>query len=175
MVVGHHRSRGGLRQGKSAPRAANSHALAARFNCDANPNTRTRRGSPCRRVPAQSLMTATASPCVKPHGKFCRRPARSAGEITPPWAPIVRLPALDHAVIVMGRNVEMHEVYSSVCSFRGEGEDQGRIRITVVKFGRAPGLDHEPLRDDLEERTGERAVKAWNGAPGSALIATGAP
>jgi hypothetical protein len=36
-------------------------------------------------------------------------------------------------------------------------------------------LDHEPLRDDLEDRTGERAVKAWNGAPGSALIATGAP
>src|SRR6202011_4445087 len=113
----------------------------------------------CRRIPAQSLMTAPASPCVKPYGKFCRRPARSAGEITPPWAPIVRLPALDHAVIVMGRNVEMHEVYSSVCSFRGEGEDQGRIRITVVKFGRAPGLDHEPLRDDLEDRTGERAIE----------------
>ena len=59
-----------------APRAANSHALAARFNCDANPNTRARRGSPCRRIPAQS-MTATASPCVKPHSKFCRRPAVS--------------------------------------------------------------------------------------------------
>jgi len=86
-------------------------------------------------------------------------PAPSAGEITPPWAPIVRLPALDHGVIVMGRNVEMHEVYSPVCSFRGEGEDQGRIRITVVKFGRAPGLDREPLRDDLEDRTGERAVE----------------
>ena len=80
--------------------------------------------------PAQSRMTATASPCVMPHGKFCRRPARLAGEITPPWAPIVRLPTLDHGVIVMGRHVEMHEVYSSVCSFRGEGEDQGRIRIT---------------------------------------------
>jgi hypothetical protein len=77
----------------------------------------------------------------------------------PPWAPIVRLPALDHAVIVMGRNVEMNEVYSSVCSFRGEGEDQGRIRITVVKLGRAPGLDHEPSRDDLENRTGERAIE----------------
>src|SRR3954447_8195416 len=52
--------------------------------------------------------------------QFCRRPGRSAGEIMPPWAPIVRLRALDHAVIVMGRNVEMHEVYSSVCSVRGE-------------------------------------------------------
>ena len=86
-------------------------------------------------------------------------PAPSAGEITPPWAPIVRLPALNHALIVMDWHVEMHEVYSPVCSFRGEGEDQGRIRITVVKFGRAPGLDHEPLRDDLEDRTGERAVE----------------
>src|SRR5271165_1581882 len=87
------------------------------------------------------------------------QPAPSAGEITPPGVPIVRLPALDHAMIVMGRHVEMHEVYSSVCSFRGEREDQGRIRITVVKFGRAPGLDHEPLRDDLEHRTGERAIE----------------
>src|ERR1700720_3781608 len=76
-----------------------------------------------------------------------------------PWAPIVRLPALDHALIVMGRHVEMHEVYSSVCSLRGEGEDQGRIRIIVVKFGRAPRLDHEALRDDLEHRTGERAIE----------------
>src|SRR5215472_4940262 len=47
----------------------------------------------------------------------------SAGEITPPWVPIVCLPALNHALIVMGWHVEMHEVYSSVCSFRGEGED----------------------------------------------------
>src|SRR5215472_11757104 len=47
----------------------------------------------------------------------------SAGEITPPWAPIVCLPALNHALIVMSWHVEMHEVYSSVCSFRGEGED----------------------------------------------------
>jgi hypothetical protein len=86
-------------------------------------------------------------------------PAPSAGEITPPWAPIVRLPALNHALIVMGWHVEMHEVYSPVCSFRGEGEDQGRIWIPVVKFGRAPGLDHEPLRDDLERRTGERAIE----------------
>jgi len=47
---------GGLRQDKSrAACAANSHTLAARFNCDANPNTRARRGSPCRRIPAQSL------------------------------------------------------------------------------------------------------------------------
>ena len=56
-------------------------------------------------------------------------------------------------------HVEMHEVYSSVCSFRGEGEDQGRIWIRVVKSGRAPGLDHEPLRDDLECRTGERGIE----------------
>src|SRR5262249_11886932 len=34
----------------------------------------------------------------------------SAGEITPPWAPIVCLPALNHALIVMGWHVEMHEV-----------------------------------------------------------------
>jgi len=53
-------------------------------------------------------------------------PAPSAGEITPPWAPIVRLPALDHALIVMGRHIEMHEIYSSVCPFRGEGEEQRR-------------------------------------------------
>src|SRR6516225_4853484 len=86
-------------------------------------------------------------------------PAPSAGEITPPWAPIVRLPALNHALIIMGWYVEMHEVYSSVCSFRGEGEDQGRISFLVVEFGRAPGLDHEALRDDLERRTGERAVE----------------
>ena len=86
-------------------------------------------------------------------------PEPSAGEITPPWAPIVRLPALNHALIIMGWYVEMHEVYSSVCSFRGEGEDQGRISFLVVEFGRAPGLDHEPLRDDLERCTGERAVE----------------
>src|SRR5215469_12823087 len=85
--------------------------------------------------------------------------APSAGEITPPWAPIVCLPALNHALIVVGWHVEMHEVYSSVCSFRGEGEDQGRIWIRGVKSGRAPGLDHEPLRDDLERRTGERAIE----------------
>jgi hypothetical protein len=83
----------------------------------------------------------------------------SAGEIMPPWAPIVRLPTLNHALIVMGWHVEMHEVYSSVCSFRGEGKDQGRIWIPVVKFGRAPGLDHEASRDDLERRTGERAIE----------------
>src|ERR1700746_2115163 len=77
----------------------------------------------------------------------------------PPWAPIVRLPTLNHALIVMGWHVEMHEVYSSVCSFRGEGEDQGRIWIPVVKFGRAPGLDHEASRDDLGGRTGERAIE----------------
>src|SRR5215472_17922813 len=71
----------------------------------------------------------------------------------------MRLPALDHALIVMGRYIEMHEIYSSVCSFRGEGEDQDRIRITVVKSGRAPGLDHEPLRDDMEHRAGERAIE----------------
>jgi len=53
-------------------------------------------------------------------------PAPSAGEITPPWAPIVRLPALDHALIVMGRHIEMHEIYSSFCPFRGEGEEQRR-------------------------------------------------
>jgi hypothetical protein len=78
----------------------------------------------------------------------------------------VRLPALNDALIVMGWHVEMHEVYSSVCSFRGEGEDQGRIWIPVVKFGRAPGLDHEPLRDDLERCTGERAIEGleWRGA-----------
>src|SRR5215831_3479157 len=34
----------------------------------------------------------------------------SVGEITPPWAPIVCLPALNHALIVMGWHVEMHEV-----------------------------------------------------------------
>src|SRR5262249_50092728 len=68
-------------------------------------------------------------------------------------------PALDHALIVMGRYIEMHEIYSSVCSVRGEGEDQGRIRITVVKSGRASGLDHKPLRDDLEHRAGERVIE----------------
>ena len=46
-------------------------------------------------------------------------PAPSAGEITPPWVPIVRLPALNHALIIMGWYVEMHEVYSSVCSLPG--------------------------------------------------------
>src|ERR1700730_10384858 len=66
-------------------------------------------------------------------------PTPSAGEITAPWTPVVSLPALNHALIVMGRHIEMHEVYSSVCSIRGEGEDQGRVRITVVKFGLAPG------------------------------------
>ena len=71
----------------------------------------------------------------------------------------MRLPTLNHALIVMGWHVEMHEVYSSVCSFRGEGEDQGRIGIPDVKFGRAPGLDHEASRDDLERRTGERAIE----------------
>ena len=67
--------------------------------------------------------------------------APSAGEITPPWAPIVRLPTLNHALIVMGWHVEMHEVYSPVCSFGGEGDDQGRIWIPVVKFGRAIRCD----------------------------------
>ena len=33
------------------------------------------------------------------------------------------------------------------------------IWIPFVQFGRAPGLDHEPLRDDLERRTGERAIE----------------
>jgi hypothetical protein len=65
--------------------------------------------------------------------------------------------------------------HSSVCSFRGEGEDQGRIRITVVKLGRAPGLNHEPSRDDLENRPVSAPLKAWNGAPGSALIAIDPP
>ena len=54
----------------------------------------------------------------------------------------------------------MHEVYSSVCCFRGEGEDQGRIWIPFVKFGRASGLDHEPLRDDPERCAGERAIES---------------
>src|SRR5260370_24090856 len=72
---------------------------------------------------------------------------------------MVRLRGVDHAVIILGRHVEMHEVYSSVCSFRGEGKDESRIRVTAVKFGRAPGLDHEPLRDDLEYRTGERTIE----------------
>jgi hypothetical protein len=31
------------------------------------------------------------------------------------------------------------------------------------------------LRDDLERRTGERAIKAWSGEPGSTLIETSAP
>src|SRR5262245_807229 len=43
----------------------------------------------------------------------------------------------------------------------GAGRDQDRIRIIVVKFDRAPGLDHEPLRDDLEHRAGERAIEGW--------------
>jgi hypothetical protein len=60
-------------------------------------------------------------------------PGRQPARLTPPWIPIVCLPALNHALIVMGWHVEMHEVYSSVCSFRGEGEDQGRIWIRVVK------------------------------------------
>jgi len=60
----------------------------------------------------------------------------------------------------MGWHVEMHEVYSSVCCFRGEGEDQGRIWIPFVKFGRASGLDHEPLRDDPERCAGERAIES---------------
>ena len=94
--------------------------------------------SRCRQVRSKTVRTNAVTP------------APSAGEITPPRVPIVRLPALDHALMVMGRHIEMHEIYSPVCSFRGEGEDQGRIRITVVKFDRAPGLDHEPLRDDLE-------------------------
>src|SRR5262249_20741045 len=34
----------------------------------------------------------------------------SAGKVMPPWAPIVCLPALNHALIVMGWHVEMHEV-----------------------------------------------------------------
>ena len=42
---------------------------------------------------------------------------------------------------------------------RCEDEDQGRIWIRVVKSGRAPGLDHQPLRDDLERRTGKRAIE----------------
>ena len=90
-----------------------------------------------------------------------RRRAPSAGKITPPWAPIVRLPALDNALIVMDRHVEMDEVYSSASSFRCEGEDQSRIWITGVKFYRAPGLDHQPLRDDLENRTGEQAIERF--------------
>ena len=44
-------------------------------------------------------------------------------------------PSPQPALIVMGWHVEMHEVYSPVCSFGGEGEDQGRIWIPVVKFG----------------------------------------
>src|ERR1700739_1602512 len=65
----------------------------------------------------------------------------------------------------MGWHVEMHEVYSSVCSFRGEGEDQGRIWIPVVKFGRAPGLDHKPLRDDLAGSTGAHGVEGLEWRP----------
>jgi hypothetical protein len=42
------------------------------------------------------------------------------------------------------------------------GVSSGNIaadRDPVLKFGRAPGLDHKPLRDDLERRTGERAIE----------------
>src|SRR5215467_8646383 len=66
-------------------------------------------------------------------------PAPSAGEITPPWAPIVRLPALNHALIIMGWYVEMHEVYSSVCSFRGKDEDQGVARRRQLAAGHRSG------------------------------------
>ena len=37
---------------------------------------------------------------------------------------MMRLPAINHALIVMGWYVEIHEVYSSFCFFRGKGEDQ---------------------------------------------------
>ena len=72
------------------------------------------------RPPVLEISVPTGSAHDGPHERR-DTPAPSAGEITPPWAPIVRLPALDHVLIVMGRHVEMHEVYSSVCSFRGDG------------------------------------------------------
>jgi hypothetical protein len=61
-------------------------------------------------------------------------PRRRSRRNNAAMGPTVRLPALDHAPIVMGWRVEMHEVYSSVCSFRGEGEDQGGIWIPSLNL-----------------------------------------
>jgi hypothetical protein len=46
---------------------------------------------------------------------------------------------------------------------------KGRIRIAVVRFGRAPGLDHETLRDDLEHRTSDRAIFGFTPAASSSV------
>src|SRR5215469_8177184 len=123
--------------------------------------------APCRRLPQQRGSDPPSQFGLPDGGRangkprHPRRRAPSAGKITSPWAPIVRLPALDNTLIVMDRHVEMHEVYASVSSFRGEGEDQSGIWITGVKFYRTPGLDHQPLRDDLENRTGEQAIERF--------------
>ena len=45
-------------------------------------------------------------------------PAPSAGEITPPRAPIARLPALNHVLIVMGWHVDIVETGNESWRFK---------------------------------------------------------
>jgi hypothetical protein len=49
--------------------------------------------------------------------------ASSPGEKAAPRSPVVHLPSLGHALIIVGRHVEVHEVDPSVLSLRNEGRE----------------------------------------------------
>src|SRR5580692_3335064 len=72
-------------------------------------------------------------------------PAPSAGEITPPWAPIVRLPALNHALIVMGCTSRCTR---SIRPFVPSGV-KARIKVE----------SGSPSLNLVERQTGSRAVE----------------
>jgi hypothetical protein len=77
----------------------------------------------------------------------------------PPRHPIVRLPTLGHALVVVVGDIEVGEMNSSAASLLHEYQDERGIGITLLERRRSPGLDNQRRLDHGQHRPVERTIE----------------
>src|SRR5712691_7013740 len=138
-----------------------------RFSCDDMLLPTQNRGQCCG---ATSHSSAAREHAAAPRqGAALPRARLAAGEILAPGLPVVLLPALVDAVVVVVRDVDVHEVDAPALALGREADDQRRIDVALAKGSRAPGLYDQPARDGLQHAALQRAAESaeFRSGPGA--------
>src|SRR5580704_18046347 len=101
--------------------------------------------------------TRTTSGCAVHLSFWCT--GSVAGQIAPPRRPLVCIPAIGNAFVVLAGDVEVDEIDAACRTLGRKRQDQGRVSISVVEMDRSPRLDDQPGLHHRQHLPAEAAVE----------------
>lgn len=81
-----------------------------------------------------------------------------------PRLPIILLPAVCHTLLIVFRNVDVHEIDACSRLCLGEANYHDRVRIGLLPLGRPPSLHDHLFRNDQKVLAFELAAECSKGA-----------